>query len=52
MTAAQIAALVIFIIMFLLIVTEKIDRHIVSLTAGALMLILVFGIMMHSPPTF
>ena len=49
MTAAQIAALVIFIIMFLLIVTEKIDRHIVSLTAGALMLILVFGIMMHSP---
>ncbi|MCR5778134.1 MAG: citrate transporter [Lachnospiraceae bacterium] len=48
MSAAQIAALVIFIGMFILIVTEKIERHIVSLVCALLTLVLVFGVFMHS----
>ena len=46
--AAQILAVVIFTAMFLLIITEKFERHIVTLVSGALMLALVFGICMHS----
>lgn len=46
---AQILAGVIFVIMFVLIVSEKIERHIVSLVCGGLMIVLVFGICMHSP---
>lgn len=45
---AQILAVIIFIVMFALIVSEKIERHIVSLGCGILMMILVFGICMHS----
>lgn len=44
---AQIIAVAIFVVMFALIVTEKIERQWVSLGCGALMLILVFGICMH-----
>ena len=40
---AQILAVVIFAVMFLLIVTEKIERHWVSLGCGLLMLVVVFG---------
>lgn len=46
--AAQIIAVVIFVLMFVLIVTEKIPRHFVTLGCGALMLIVVFGICMKS----
>ena len=46
---AQILAVVIFAVMFLLIVTEKIERHWVSLGCGLLMLVVVFGLCMHSP---
>lgn len=46
---AQILAVVIFAVMFLLIVTEKIERHWVSLGCGLLMLVVVFGFCMHSP---
>ena len=46
--AAQIIAVVIFVLMFVLIVTEKIPRHFVTLGCGALMLIVVFGICMRS----
>lgn len=46
--AAQIIAVIIFVLMFLLIVTEKIPRHFVTLGCGALMLIVVFGICMKS----
>ena len=49
MNAAQIAALVIFIIMFVLIITDKIERQWVTLGAGVLTLIIVFGIIMQSP---
>ena len=49
MAAAQILAVIIFAAMFLLIVSEKIERHVVSLGCGLLMMVLVFGICMRSP---
>jgi len=45
---AQILAVVIFVVMFLLIITEKIERHIITLASGLLTLIVVFGLCMHS----
>ncbi len=45
---AQILAVVIFLAMFLLIITEKLERHIVTLLCGLLTLVLVFGIGMRS----
>lgn len=45
---AQITAVVIFLSMFILIVTEKIPRHIVTLGCGLLTLVVVFGFCMHS----
>lgn len=45
---AQVLAVVLFIAMFALIVSEKIERHLVSLGCGLLMIVLVFGICMHS----
>ena len=41
---AQILAVIIFVAMCALIVTEKIERHIVTLVCGLLVLVLVFGI--------
>ncbi len=46
--AAQILIGVIFVGMFALIVTEKIERHYTTLACGALTLILVFGVCMQS----
>ena len=46
--AAQIAAVLIFVIMFALIISEKFERHIVALCSGALTLIVVFGVCMQS----
>ena len=46
---AKVLALIIFLVMFLLIVTEKIERQYVTLGCGAIMLIVVFGICMRSP---
>lgn len=46
--SAQILATVIFVIMFLLIITEKFERHIITLVCGLLTLVGVFGICMHS----
>ncbi|MDO4339619.1 MAG: ArsB/NhaD family transporter [Eubacteriales bacterium] len=45
---AQVFAVIIFIVMFALIVSEKIERHLVSLGCGILMMVIVFGICMHS----
>lgn len=45
---AQILATIIFVAMFIFIVTEIVERHIVSLVCAALTLILVFGLGMHS----
>lgn len=46
---AQIMAVTIFVIKFLLIVSEKIERHIVTMGCGVFILIFVFGICMRSP---
>lgn len=46
--AAQIIAIIIFVAMFLAIVADKIERHVVTLFCGGLMLILVFGICLRS----
>lgn len=46
---AKVIALVIFLVMFLMIVADKIERHYVTLVCGAVMLVLVFGICMRSP---
>ena len=48
MLAAQIIAVVIFVAMFILIVTEKIPRHFATLGCGLLMIVVVFGICMRS----
>lgn len=45
---ASVFAVIIFIAMFAFIITEKIERHIVSLACALLTLILVFGVGMHS----
>ena len=44
MLLAQIFAVIIFLVMFTLIITEKFERHQVTLVCGALTLICVFGI--------
>lgn len=45
---AQILAVIIFVAMFVLIITEKIERHFVTLGCGLLTLIFVFGVCMQS----
>ena len=45
---SQILASIIFVAMFLLIVSDKIERHVVTLMSGVLVFILVFGLSMHS----
>ncbi|MDE7311219.1 MAG: anion permease [Eubacterium sp.] len=49
MLLAQILATAIFVIMFLMIVIDKIERQYVTLGCGLLTLVLVFGIIMQSP---
>lgn len=46
--AAQITAVIIFLIMFALIITEKIPRHIATTICRIATIILVFGVCMHS----
>lgn len=46
---AKVLALAIFFVMFFFIVTEKFERHYVTLVCGACMLIFVFGVCMRSP---
>lgn len=45
---AQVVAIIIFIAMFVLIVTEIVERHVVSLICALLTIIFVFGLGMHS----
>ena len=45
---AQILAVVIFVAMFVLIVLEVWERHVITLGCGLLTLVLVFGLGMHS----
>ncbi|MBE7029789.1 MAG: citrate transporter [Ruminococcaceae bacterium] len=48
--AAPVIAVIIFIAMFLAIVMDKIERHIVTLVSGLLMILIVFGLCMKSFP--
>lgn len=45
---AKILAVVIFILMFILIIMDKIERHIITLVCGCATFIFVFGLCMHS----
>lgn len=49
MLTAQILATAIFVIMFVMIVWDKIERQYVTLVCGLATLVLVFGIVMQSP---
>jgi Na+/H+ antiporter NhaD/arsenite permease-like protein len=46
---AQIVAVLIFLVMFGLVISEKLERHIVTLICGGLTIVLVFGVCMRSP---
>ncbi len=48
MLVAQILAIVIFVVMFALIIMDKIEKHYITLACGLLTLVLVFGFAMHS----
>ena len=45
---AQIVAVLIFVVMFVLIIMDKIERHVVTLCCGLATLVMVFGICMKS----
>jgi Na+/H+ antiporter NhaD/arsenite permease-like protein len=45
---SQILAVIIFISMFVLIISEKFERHLITLTCAAATLLIVFGLCMHS----
>lgn len=45
---SQITAILIFLIMFGLIITEKVERHITTLVCAVVTLLLVFGLCLHS----
>ena len=49
MASAQIVSVAIFLVMFLLLVTEKFPRHLVTLACGLATLVIVFGICMQDP---
>jgi Na+/H+ antiporter NhaD/arsenite permease-like protein len=45
---SQILAVTIFVLMFGLIISEKLERHVVTLLCGLATLVIVFGVCMHS----
>lgn len=47
MFAAQVCAVVIFLLMFILLITERIPRQIVTLSCGLATLVVVFGLCLH-----
>ncbi|MCQ2533908.1 MAG: anion permease [Clostridia bacterium] len=47
MLAAQIFAIAIFVIMFVLVVMEKFEKHYITLSCGLMTIVLVFGICMR-----
>lgn len=48
MLFAQVLAVLIFVVMFLMIIMDKIERHYITLGCGFLTLLLVFGLGLHS----
>lgn len=49
MLAAQILAVIIFLGMFLMVISEKFERHWITLSCAVLTMIFVFGVAMRSP---
>ena len=49
---SQILAVIIFLAMFILIITEVWERHIVTLGCALLTLVVILGICMRSPSAF
>ena len=49
MSGIQIFALVVFLIMFALVITEKIERQWATLLCAAVVIVVIFGIIMKSP---
>lgn len=49
MVIARVLAIVIFALMFIVIITDKVPRHIVTIVSALLMLGIVFGVCMRSP---
>ncbi len=47
MLVAQILAVAIFVVMFVLVVLDKIEKHYVTMVSGALVIIVVFGLVMR-----
>ena len=52
MLAAQIVAVTIFVVMFVLVVMDKIEKQVVTLGCGVLTLVLVFGVCMRDMNAF
>lgn len=46
---AQILAVIIFVAMFGLVISEVVERHIITLASGLVTLVVVFGLCMHNP---
>ncbi len=49
MVAAQVVAIIIFVAMFILIISDKIEKHYITLGCGLLTIILVFGVCLQEP---
>ncbi len=49
MTLAQILAVIIFLVMFILIIIDKIPRHYITLSCAVLTIVFVFGLAMRDP---
>jgi Na+/H+ antiporter NhaD/arsenite permease-like protein len=48
MLVARVLAILIFVVMFAMIIMDKIEKHYVTLTCGLLTIVLVFGLGLHS----
>ena len=49
MNMAQILAIIIFVVMFILVIMDKIPRHYITLSCALLTLVFVFGVAMRDP---
>lgn len=47
MSLAAISSIIVFLVMFILVISEKIEKHLVTLACGGVMLIVVFGAVMR-----
>ncbi len=47
MSLAAISSIIVFLVMFILVISEKFEKHLVTLSCGGIMLIVVFGAIMR-----